>query len=48
MHEEVVVEGGYVIEYGFVVEEEFREEGKVLREELMLFTVNFVDGMKVA
>ena len=48
MDEEVVVEGGDVIEDGFVVEEEFGEEGKVLREELVLFAVDFVDGVEGA
>ncbi len=32
--EQVVEEGGHVVEDGFVVEEEFGEEGEVLREEL--------------
>ena len=48
MDEEVVVEGGDVIEDGFVVEEEFGEEGKVLREELVLFAIDFVDGVEGA
>ena len=45
VHEEVVVEGGNVEEDGFVVEEEFREEGEVLREELVLLPVDFVDAV---
>ena len=48
MDEEVVVEGGDVVEDGFVVEEEFGEEGKVLREKLVLFAVDFVDGVEGA
>ena len=32
--EEIVIEGGDIEEDGFVVEEEFRKEGKILGEEL--------------
>ncbi len=48
MDEEVIVEGCDVEEYGFVVEEEFGEEGEVLREELVLFAVDFTNGVQVA
>lgn len=48
VHEEKVIEGGDVEEDGFVVKEEFGEEGEVLSEKLVLFAVDFVNGVKVA
>ena len=34
VNEEIVIEGGDIEEDGLVVEEEFREEGEILGEEL--------------
>ena len=48
MDEEVVVEGGDVVEDGFVIKEKFGEEGKALREELVFFAVDLVDGVEGA
>lgn len=45
--EEVVEECGYVVEDRLCIEEELGEEGEVLRVELMLFAVNFVERVVV-
>lgn len=43
--EEVVVEAADIEEDTFVVEEEFGEEGEVLREQLVLLAVELEDGV---
>ena len=43
--EQIVQEGGDIVEDRFCVEEELGEKGEVLGVEFMFFTVDFIEGV---